>query len=443
MNAARKEWTSEMQKRSNCAWSTIKFFSLEHSINESGFLPSLLPIFFQFPSLRLTLDKIQPAAHLHPPNQATQATMSKRSNGNSKSASGPQKKSSRSKSSTSGGGSKSRSSGGKPKMSKQQQQQPVVAAVPTETPAPPLDEHTLAMMLGGGGGGGVGDPFATVLEANGGDVDAAIAAMSTPAPANGSAAAAVHHLKQQQQQQQQQESMASLLLTAQTSNVTGYGNGGVPPAAALGTMVHTKPPALLHHHQGGGTTEDDVKENDDGIVEGKGAEEDEDAEEVEEEEEEEEEEADLNWDAITRFDPARTDVPAYLAARTNFDAAKMALGSSIDQYHASLEGAQGALLNIPANIHNQVDETLQGMEDQLRRGFVSNAEKRETIETTLHKSAETARALFDGLLMRMAGVGGGAAGSGNACGAGGGTAAGMAGMLGGLGGAGGGPDGGK
>lgn len=359
--------------------------------------------------------------------------MSKRSASNSKSATGPQKKSSRSKSSTGGGGgSRSRSSGGgKPKA----KQQPVVAAsVPTETPAPPLDEHTLAMMLGGGDGKDVGDPFATILEANGGDVDAAIAAMSTPAPANGSAAAANHHQKRQQQQEQD---MASLLLTAQTSNVTGGGNGGGGPSAAThGSLVHTKPPSFLQQqqHQGGGTTEDDVKENG-GIVEEEGAEEDEDVE--------EEEEADLNWDAITRFDPARTDVPAYLAARANFDAAKMALGRSIDQYHASLGGAQGALLNIPANIHNQVDETLQGMEDQLRRGFVSNTEKRETIETTLHKSAETARALFDGLLMRMAGVGDGAAGSGNACGAGGGTTAGMAGMLGGLGGAGGGLDGGS
>ena len=197
--------------------------------------------------------------------------------------------------------------------------------------------------------------------------------------------------------------------------------------------------SFLQQKQGGGGlhTDDDVKEND-GIAEDDGEDEDQGAE--------EEEEADLNWDAITRFDPARTDVPAYLAARANFDAAKMALSRSIDQYHASLQGSHDALLSIPADIHNRVDETLQGMEDQLRRGFVGNTEKRETIETTLHKSAETARALFDGLLMRMAGVGGGAAGGGNAgdaVGGGGTTAAGMAGMLGGLGGAGGGLDGGK
>jgi len=215
--------------------------------------------------------------------------------------------------------------------------------------------------------------------------------------------------------------MAALLLTAQTSNVTGGGNG-IGPSAAPGTLVH-------HHHKppnanpnGGGAKEGGDVVEEEGAKKGQ--------EEEGGEEEEEEEEADLDWDAITRFDPARTDVPAYLAARSNLDAAKMALSRSLEEYHASLEHCQAALLNIPANVHNQVDEALQDMEERLRAGFASNAEKRETIEATLHKSAESARALFEGLLMRMAGGAGADTGAAAAVAAGGhgngGAAAGLA-----------------
>ena len=124
----------------------------------------------------------------------------------------------------------------------------------------------------------------------------------------------------------------------------------------------------------------------------------------------EDDDEDPDWNAIMKHEPARSDVPVFLHARDNYDAAKDKFRDSLDHYDAALKSCKQGLLDIPVKLYTQEDEKVRAMEENLKQGFIRNAEKRENIEENLKKSAEAAQGLFANLLMRVStvtGVGGG------------------------------------
>ena len=102
-----------------------------------------------------------------------------------------------------------------------------------------------------------------------------------------------------------------------------------------------------------------------------------------------------------KHEPARSDVPVFLNARDKFEAAKIKFSNSLDHYNASLAECTKGLIDVPVNIFNQENEKVRAMEENLKQGFIRNAEKRESIEDNLKKSAEAAQGLFASLMMRM------------------------------------------
>lgn len=116
------------------------------------------------------------------------------------------------------------------------------------------------------------------------------------------------------------------------------------------------------------------------------------------------EDQDPDWNSIMKHEPARSDVPVFLNARDKFDAAKEKFSNSLDHYNASLAECTKGLIEVPVNIYTQEDEKVRAMEENLKQGFIRNAEKRESIEVNLRKSAEAAQGLFANLMMRMSGT---------------------------------------
>jgi len=110
---------------------------------------------------------------------------------------------------------------------------------------------------------------------------------------------------------------------------------------------------------------------------------------------------DPDWNAIMKHEPARSDVPVFLHSRDKFDAAKEKFSNSLENYNASLDECTKGLINVPIDVYTHEDEKVRIMEENLKQGFIRNAEKRESIEENLRKSAEAAQGLFANLMMRM------------------------------------------
>ena len=114
-----------------------------------------------------------------------------------------------------------------------------------------------------------------------------------------------------------------------------------------------------------------------------------------------EDEEEPDWDEIASHEPAKTDVPIFLAARDRRSAADERFAIALDECHASLKQSIDILLGVAAEIHNVQSEKLDNLEMQLKQDFSDNDEARRNMQKKLEESASLAQGLFSQLLMRL------------------------------------------
>jgi hypothetical protein len=124
-------------------------------------------------------------------------------------------------------------------------------------------------------------------------------------------------------------------------------------------------------------------------------------EEEDQEEQQEEEDDDIDWDKLAQSEPARTDIPIFLAALARKDAADERFALALDEAHQSLLGAVEALLTTVANVHNMQRDRLEAMEADIKHNIICNDQARAQMQVRLEESANAAQGLFAKLLQRV------------------------------------------
>ena len=115
-----------------------------------------------------------------------------------------------------------------------------------------------------------------------------------------------------------------------------------------------------------------------------------------------EEEPEPDWETIAQNEPAKSDVPMFLAARDKRYAADARFATALDMAHANLKQCCDDLLNIAADVINAKQEKLDAMETQIKQDFVDNEISRSNMSKKLQEFAAQAQAQFQELMMRLA-----------------------------------------
>ena len=119
------------------------------------------------------------------------------------------------------------------------------------------------------------------------------------------------------------------------------------------------------------------------------------------EEQQEDDDDDVDWDKLAQAEPARTDVPIFLAAHSRKEDANERFASILDECHSSLLQCVEALLTTVADVHNMQRDRMEAMEADIKHNLVCNDEARAQMQVRLQQSATAAQGLFAKLLQRV------------------------------------------
>ncbi|KAL3777622.1 hypothetical protein ACHAW5_006773 [Stephanodiscus triporus] len=108
-----------------------------------------------------------------------------------------------------------------------------------------------------------------------------------------------------------------------------------------------------------------------------------------------------DWDAIMQHEPARSEVPAFLAARSRREAAYSRFEAAIEEFHTSMSGYEQELTQAVADIHNSRTMKLEEYEQILKHDYVSNDKMRAEMQSQLEASATAAHKMFEDLMTRV------------------------------------------
>lgn len=120
-----------------------------------------------------------------------------------------------------------------------------------------------------------------------------------------------------------------------------------------------------------------------------------------EDDEEQPPQDDLDWDKLAQSEPARTDIPVFLAALARKEQADERFAAVLDEAHSSLLSCVNALLQTVADVHNMQRERMDAMEADIKHNLVCNDEARAQMQVRLQESATAAQGLFQRLLQRV------------------------------------------
>ena len=108
-----------------------------------------------------------------------------------------------------------------------------------------------------------------------------------------------------------------------------------------------------------------------------------------------------DWDAITKHEPARTEVPIFLSARERRVAVNARFTYAIEEYQAAIDNSYEQLTQTVADMYNARSMKLDDHERSLKQDYTNNDEMRATMQPKLEESATAAHNLFENLLMRV------------------------------------------
>ena len=108
-----------------------------------------------------------------------------------------------------------------------------------------------------------------------------------------------------------------------------------------------------------------------------------------------------DWDTITKHEPAKLEVPIFLAARERREAADSRFASAIDDYQACMDNSFQELTQAVVDMYNDRSMKLNEYEQMLKQDFVSNDEMRASLRSKLEESATAAHNIFEALLRRV------------------------------------------
>lgn len=108
-----------------------------------------------------------------------------------------------------------------------------------------------------------------------------------------------------------------------------------------------------------------------------------------------------DWDAITRHEPAKTDVPIYLEARNRREGATARFETAIQDFQQSVEDCLQDLTQAMVDMYNEHSAKLDEYECMLKQEYVHNDEVRSKMKANIEESANAASKMFEQLMDRV------------------------------------------
>jgi hypothetical protein len=109
-----------------------------------------------------------------------------------------------------------------------------------------------------------------------------------------------------------------------------------------------------------------------------------------------------NWNNIMLHEPARSEVPNFLAARSRLEGANERFVIDLDTFHEALKQSMGGLIDVVTLVLNDRADRLVQLEENLKYDYIHNEKTRSELQAKLEESARAAQGLFASLLMRVA-----------------------------------------
>ena len=110
---------------------------------------------------------------------------------------------------------------------------------------------------------------------------------------------------------------------------------------------------------------------------------------------------DPEWDKIMMHEPAKSEVPTFLAARGRREAACARFESAIEEFQGSIDMYAQEITQTVADLYNNRETKLSEYEQVLKHDYVENDKKRAEMQNNLEQSATAAHDMFQDLLMRV------------------------------------------
>ena len=108
------------------------------------------------------------------------------------------------------------------------------------------------------------------------------------------------------------------------------------------------------------------------------------------------------WEDLMRHEPAKSEVPRFLAARGRRGDANDRFATGLDVLHESVTGDMEGLVGTVTALLNARASRLYELEEGLKHDYDRNERQRASMNKKLEESARIAQGLFANLLMRVA-----------------------------------------
>eukprot|EP00804_Cyclotella_cryptica_P027432 CCRYP_008839-RA/>CCRYP_008839-RA protein AED:0.21 eAED:0.21 QI:0/-1/0/1/-1/1/1/0/368 len=108
-----------------------------------------------------------------------------------------------------------------------------------------------------------------------------------------------------------------------------------------------------------------------------------------------------DWDAITKHEPAKTEVPIYLEARNRREVAGGRFDAAIQDFQQSTENFLQDLTQTMVDMYNERSAKLDEYESILKQEYVNNDEVRSRMQANIQESAAVASQMFETLMNRV------------------------------------------
>jgi hypothetical protein len=108
-----------------------------------------------------------------------------------------------------------------------------------------------------------------------------------------------------------------------------------------------------------------------------------------------------DWNAIMMHEPARSEVPTFLDARSRREAACSRFESAIEEFQTSVGDYAQELTQAVADVYNSRTTRLDEYEQILKHDYVANDEMRTKMRSEIEESATAAHDMFEELMKRV------------------------------------------
>lgn len=108
-----------------------------------------------------------------------------------------------------------------------------------------------------------------------------------------------------------------------------------------------------------------------------------------------------DWNAIMMHEPARSEVPTFLDARSRREAACSRFESAIEEFQTSVGDYAQEVTQAVADVYNSRTTRLDEYEQILKHDYVANDEMRTKMRSEIEESATAAHDMFEELMKRV------------------------------------------